>query len=71
MVDNFWGRGPSPGALKQIPQIFLSTANLLGKLLKEFGAFRAVEHAPGNEQRKRPKFASLSIFCRKVLIGLI
>ena len=58
-------------ALKQIPQIFLRTADLLGKLLKEFGAFRAVEPAPGKEHRQRPKSASFSIFFTKFLIGLI
>ena len=58
-------------ALKQIHQIFLSTADLLGKLLKEFGAFRAVEPAPGKEHRKRSKFASFSIVFTKLLFGLI
>ena len=30
------GRGPSPGVLKQYPQIKSATVKLLGTLLKEF-----------------------------------
>ena len=35
-ISDLGGRGPSPGVLKQYPQIKSATAKLLGTLLKEF-----------------------------------
>jgi hypothetical protein len=54
-IGDFGGCGPSPGVLKQKSQTDCTTAKLLGKILKEFGAFRATGFGSENGHKEHPK----------------
>ena len=69
-IGDFRGCGPSPGVLKQKSQTDCTTAKLLGKILKEFGAFRATGFGSENGHKEHPKnILFFNFFTKNNLLG--
>ena len=64
------GRGPSPGVLKQYPQIKSTTVKLLGDLLKEFRAFWGFSGKAEREGSLPSKMVRFLIFSQKIFVWI-
>ena len=64
------GRGPSPGVLKQYPQIKPTAAKLLGNLLKEFRAFSGFSGKAEREGSLPSKMVRFLIFLQKIFVWI-
>ena len=62
----FGGRGPPPGALKQIAKIWIQTPKLLGYLLKEIRRFRRFGKFNRNRAVSSRILLGMKIFFKKL-----